>query len=158
MNPDFDQPVLRTAGQFGMAFGAALLGCLLIRSAHAQTPVATREPAPTVQSAPPAGSAGPLNLDADEVVKQANLEQPSSPAKQDVISGSPDPFEQSMLNSARQNKVHGMVEAGASAGTLPAQHGFKGENFTCSNGAVALADQVSSDTQVSLYAQSYNCK
>jgi len=128
---------------------ASLFTALLCSPASAQTAVATPP-----QQTP---ATVPLNLDSDDVAKEMSKEQHPTDTKPDVLSATQNNFEQSILNSESRKKVTGMVEAGAGVGSIPAQRGFKGENFNCENAAVAINDEISRNTQVGVYAQTYSC-
>lgn len=162
MNAHVDQQIHTVLEKWGILFGALLIGYSFLLPASAQTSPATVEqtaplvtPSPALSTSP---TTAPLNLDSDSVVNEVSKEPPSGDIKKDVLTSAPDAFEQSLLNSANRKKVSGFVEAGGGVGSLPAQHGFKGENITCENAAVGIADEVSKNTQVSLYAQTYTCK
>jgi hypothetical protein len=169
-----NQTMLKTSGAL---IGGLLCGCLLNLPASAQTSAApadqsapaTTAPANTAQTAVanPAAALGtpsaapaapaPLNLDADDVAKEMSKEQHPADTK-GTLTSTQNLFEQSILNSESRKKVTGMVEAGAGVGSLPAQRGFKSENFYCENTAVGINDEISKNAQIAVYAQVDNCK
>lgn len=99
----------------------------------------------------------PLNLDADGVAKEMSKEQHPADTK-DTLSSTQNLFENSILNSESRKHVTGMVEAGAGVGTIPAQRGFKSENFYCKNAAVGINDEISKNAQIAVVAQVDNCR
>jgi hypothetical protein len=146
--------------------GALLFGCLLSLSASAQTPPSATSAAQTALStteAPPATAVpqtpatAPLNLNSDDVAKEISKENHAIDMKLDALSTTPDAFAQSILDSEHKNKISGMVEAGAGVGSMPVQRGSKSDSFTCEHTAAAINDQISTSTQVSVYAQVNSC-
>ncbi|MFZ6753863.1 hypothetical protein ACO0KY_10870 [Undibacterium sp. Dicai25W] len=129
-------------------------------SASAQT---TPSPTSSVAEAP---LPVPIHLDVDKVnekvIKQAAKEMskdaPATNVKPDVFKTMHDDFEKSLGNYESRKKISGSVEAGVGVGNLPSVRGYQSENVTCGYSAASINDDISKNTQVSVYAQTSSCK
>ncbi|MFZ6689800.1 hypothetical protein ACO0K0_18825 [Undibacterium sp. SXout11W] len=108
----------------------------------------------------------PIHLDLDKVndkvIKQAAKEiskdTSQTNVKPNVFTTMHDDFEKSLGNYESRKKISGSVEAGVGVGNLPSVRGYQSENVTCGYAATSINDDISKNTQVSVYAQTSSCK
>ena len=140
-----------------------LLGiCYACVSAQTTPPKTTETGSDTASAAAETPAVAPLNLDAknvtNQVAKEMSKDDQPVQGKRDVFTTIHEDFEKSLTNYENRKKISGVVEAGAAIGNLPAPRGYKSETVTCEYAAAAVNDDISKNTQVSVYAQTSTCK
>ncbi|MFZ6847570.1 hypothetical protein [Undibacterium sp. RuRC25W] len=127
---------------------------LLYENVAAQTP-------PVTEQAPPL-LAQPLNPESRQVVKEISKELNGVDNKPAILTNSSstthDEFEKSLQESENRKRIFGVAEVGVSTGSIPAQRGLKGATVTCTDAAVAVTDQISKSTQISVAAEVDKCR